>query len=169
MLSWSVHACLQSNLSRVVVVLGHDKDKICKELGDIFDHKRVSVIDNPGYQAGISRSIMTGLAQVAEDHDSVMFLLADQPLINGETINLLLDRFMASGQDICAPVCEGILRNPTIFRRTMYRQLLSISGDAGAKKIITANPDRTCLVQIPDAGIFQDVDTSADLDALNSR
>jgi molybdenum cofactor cytidylyltransferase len=95
-----------------------------------------------------------------------MYLLGDQPLINSNTINLLLDQFHDSDKDICVPVFEGQRGNPTIFKRPIYEEIMMIKGDIGARSIIGKNDDRVLSVEIKDPLCFIDIDSRDDLENL---
>jgi molybdenum cofactor cytidylyltransferase len=97
-----------------------------------------------------------------------MFLLGDQPLLNSNTIDHMLDRFRYSGKDICVPVYKGKRRNPTIFNRVLYDQLMAIEGDIGARDIIRANPERVLDIEMDDPLCFFDIDSPKDLKKLQS-
>ncbi len=168
LLDWVLDAALSSQLEGLILVLGHHFEAIRKTLAGSLHHPRLQVVFNPRFAKGQSESLRTGLAQVKSDFPSVMFLLGDQPLMNGKVIDLLLDRFWASPQDICVPVCQGQRRNPAIFSRVFFDRLMAIEGDRGARKLIRAHPASVLAVEIDDPVCFSDVDTEKDLADLTS-
>ena len=99
---------------------------------------------------------------------SAMFLLGDQPFVDAELINWLLDRFRRSDKDICVPVCHGKRGNPTLFTRAFYPQLLNIRGDVGGRQVIQAHPESVLYVVIDNPLYLQDIDTSGDVERLMS-
>ncbi len=92
----------------------------------------------------------------------------DQPMLDSNTIDHMLDKFRCSGRDICVPVCNGKRRNPTIFNRVLYDQLMAIEGDIGARDIIRANPERVLDIEMDDPLCFFDIDSPKDLKKLQS-
>jgi len=96
----------------------------------------------------------------------VMFLLGDQPMLDSNTIDHMLDKFRNSGKDICVPICNGKRRNPAIFNRALFDQLMGIEGDIGARDIIRANPDRVLYVKMNDPLCFVDIDSQQDFENL---
>jgi len=158
---------LASRLDTVVLVLGHQAQKIVKVLGAKLDRPRLKVIVNRQYREGMSSSLRAGLREVME-FPSVMFLLGDQPWINNQLINLLLDRFRKSEKDICVPVHQDRRGNPVIFSRRFYDTLMKIEGDIGAREVIASNPRDLLEVEVSDPDVFSDIDTVSDLEALNA-
>ena len=161
-------AALGSELNHIVLVLGHDHQNILRALETRTTQKRLQVVINHRYLEGQSRSLQAGLQKIRQAFPAVMFLLGDQPLLNSNTIDHLLDRFRHSGKDICVPVCEGKRRNPTIFNRVLYDQLMAIEGDIGARDIIRANPERVLYLELDDPLCFFDIDSQKDFENLQS-
>ena len=166
LLEYVLTAALESKLNHVVLVLGHDHQNILQALGACTIHERLQVVINHRYLEGQSRSLQAGLLKIRQTFPSVMFLLGDQPLLDSNTIDHMLDRFRYSGKDICVPVCKGKRGNPTIFNRVLYDQLLAIEGDIGARNIIRANPERVLYLEMNDPLCFFDIDSPKDLTNL---
>jgi molybdenum cofactor cytidylyltransferase len=163
-----VDASLGSKLGRIALVLGHGFVDTVRALAHRTDNPRLHIVENSDYRDGMSRSLHLGLKLVQHDHPSVMFLLADQPLVRSETIDFLLESFWISEMDICVPVCQGRKGNPTIFSRHFYNQLLDIEGDVGARGIIRNHPNHVLNLETDDPSFFFDIDTPADLERLNT-
>jgi len=166
LLEYVLTAALESELNHVVLVLGHDHQNILQALGACTIHERLQVVINHRYLEGQSRSLQAGLLKIRQTFPTVMFLLGDQPLLDSNTIDHMLDRFRYSGKDICVPVCKGKRGNPTIFNRVLYDQLLAIEGDIGARNIIRANPERVLYIEMNDPLCFFDIDSPKDLTNL---
>jgi len=166
LLQWMLDAALASKLKRLVLVLGYKHRKIVETLGKVCDDPRLGIVVNRQYTEGQSASLKAGLAIVDGTYPSVMFLVADQPMLDAATIDLLLDRFWQSEKDICVPVSGGQRGNPTIFSSRWYPRLLATEGDTGARSIIDANPECIISVGINTPRALFDVDTQKDLDVL---
>lgn len=161
-----LNAALESRLDNLVLVLGHAHQNILQKLRAYTRHPRLQVVINVRYNEGQSRSLQAGLLKIRQTCPSAMFLLGDQPMLNSEAINHMLDKFRYSEMDICVPVYNGKNGNPTIFNHVMYDQLLAIEGDIGARDIIKANPGRVLHVEMDDPLCFFDIDSREDLENL---
>jgi molybdenum cofactor cytidylyltransferase len=148
--------------------LGHAHQNILQKLAAYAGQPRLQVVVNHRYNEGQSRSLQAGLLKIRRTYRSAMFLLGDQPMLNSETIDHMLDRFRYSDKDICVPVYKGKRGNPTIFRHVMYDQLMAIEGDIGARDIIEAYPERVLHVAMEDPLCFFDIDSQKDLENLQS-
>jgi len=168
LVEWALDAALNSRLQTVVLVLGHEHQKIIEAVGTKIHHPKLEVVVNPHYHKGQSTSLKTGLTCVRQVFSAVMYLLADQPMIRSSTIDLLLDQFYYSEKDICVPIFEGQRGNPTIFKRSIYEEIMMLDGDIGARNIIRENAEGVLYVDIKDPLCFIDIDSQDDLENLLS-
>jgi molybdenum cofactor cytidylyltransferase len=164
LLEYVLNTALESKLNHVVLVLGHEHQKILQTLGNCTTHERLQLVINHHYLEGQSRSLKTGLLKIRNTFPAVMFLLGDQPMLDSITIDHLLDKFGHSDKDICVPVCNGKRRNPAIFNRVFFDQLMEIEGDIGARDIIRANPDSVLYVEMNNPLCFVDIDSQKDFE-----
>jgi len=166
LIEWVLDAALNSRLQTVVLVLGHEHRAILRALGTKADYPGLNVVINPNYHDGQSTSLKAGLTCVRQAFSSVMYLLADQPLIDSDTIDRMLDQFHNSDKDICVPVFEGRRGNPTIFRQPIYEEIMMIDGDTGARNIIAKKTERVLYAEVEDPKCFFDIDSQEDLKNL---
>ena len=164
MLERVLDSALASRLAKIVLVLGHDYQKITAALKSNTDQPRLQVVINRRYREGQSTSLQAGLSVVYSEFQSVMFLLGDQPRLSSGIIDQLLEGFWGSQKYICVPVYRGIRGNPTIFSRAMYCHLMALKGDIGGRQIIQARPGRVLQVEVDDPLCFWDIDTPQDHD-----
>ena len=166
LLAWVVEAALRSELEQVILVLGHDAEKISAMLGPLCAHERLAIVINERYREGMSASLQAGLRHAQGQFPSVMFLLGDQPLVTASVINLLLHRFRESDQDICVPVYGGRQGTPVCVSSLFYDEILSIRGDLGAREVIRNHPDRILSVEADDPLCFMDLNSVEDKEKL---
>ena len=169
LIEWVLEAALNARLKRIILVLGYAHQKIQQTLGKKLDHPKLQIEINPRYKDGQSGSLKLGLSSVRDTYPAVMFLLADQPLVDAVTLNFLLDQYWSTDKNICVPTSAARIGNPCIFSSHFYPQILKISGDSGARHIIRTNPEQVLKVQIHNPHFFMDVDTPADLEEINKH
>lgn len=167
LIEWVLDAALDARLKRIILVLGYAHQKIQQTLGKKLDHPKIQIEINPHYKDGQSSSLQIGLSSVRDTYPAVMFLLADQPLVDAVTLNFLLNQFWSTDKNICVPTSAGSIGNPCIFGSRFYPQIMKISGDIGARRIIQTNPQQVQKVQIQNPHFFLDIDTPRDLEKIN--
>lgn len=118
-------------------------------------------IVNEDAERGIGTSIALG-TRLFENHvKGIMFLLGDQPLIKKETIERLAHVFNEGPEHIVACSVDGVVRNPIIFPSKLFKELMDLRGDKGARSI--AETHRDCLIKLEtDPQSLLDVDTVGD-------
>jgi molybdenum cofactor cytidylyltransferase len=166
LIEWVLDAALNSELNRIVLVLGYAHQQILQALGEKSQHSKLLVVINPQFKKGQSHSLRAGLLKVKNDFAAVMFLLGDQPMLNSATINVLLERFWSAEKDVCVPFYRGKRKTPVIFGRRFYTRLMGIKGDRGARQLIDKNPDRVLTVELDNPLCFFDIDTQQDFENL---
>ncbi|SEW54366.1 nucleotidyltransferase family protein [Chitinophaga arvensicola] len=159
-----VHTARESgNNIPVVVVLGAFATQIREQLVN----EKVHTVVNPNWPAGMGGSIQTGLQQlrrIAPQVSNALLLLCDQPFI---TTNLLVEMYAlknTSGKAIVACSYGDSIGTPALFDKSFFPQLLALSGQEGAKKILLAHPDQVATVDFPQGAV--DIDTSGDYEQL---
>jgi molybdenum cofactor cytidylyltransferase len=163
LLAGTIEAALASKLDRVVLVLGHESDRILAALADRLKDPRLVVTVNDRYREGMSSSLQHGLLKVRAAFPSIMVILADHPFLDSALIDLLFSRFLASDKDICLPCHEGRQGVPVIFGSRFYDEIMKVRGDVGARDVVRKNPECVLAVEIENDEYLIDIDCEEDL------
>jgi molybdenum cofactor cytidylyltransferase len=153
---------LQSQAAEIVVVLGYQAEKIAPQIA----RERVKIVVNPDFKQGMSSSIKCGLSHISEAADGVMIVLGDQPLIEKETIDLLIEKHRQSDRGITLPVYKGIRGHPVIFKMKYKDELLRLTGDIGGKQIVERHPSDVLEVEVDSESVIISIDVESDYQSL---
>lgn len=154
-----VETALKSDSQETIVVIGHQSDAI----KDALDGLDVRFVDNPDYEEGMSTSLKAGVSAVAPESAGMAVLLADMPQLKGDTLNALIATFQSSeGAAICAPHCQGRQGNPVIWPKDIFPDIITLTGDKGAKSLLKRHAQRVIEVPCDDDGVLRDLDTPDD-------
>lgn len=155
-------ALRRSRVGQVVVVLGHEADRIRREvpLGD------ATVVLNEDYANGMSTSLRAGLRVLDPRAKGFLVVLGDQPFVSPKTVDTLIDRWAVSGARILIPTFEGVRGNPVLLDRSLADDIETITGDQGCRGIFGDHPDEILEVPVPDPGILLDLDTKEQVDRV---
>lgn len=149
---------LLAALPAAVAVVGTEGEGVASELRALGCG--VTVCQNA--DAGMAASLVHALGHTHANADGWLIALADMPHVLPSTIAALA-RAIETGGAIAVPVMAGRRGNPVAFGRQHLGALLALEGDQGARQIVRANP--VIEIEVDDPGIFEDVDTAADLKA----
>lgn len=144
-----------SGVSEVIVVLGHKAEEIRKRISG----RPVKIVINPLYRQGMSTSIAAGLIFVDSRAQAVMLALADQPYVDSQTLNRLIEEFESHDKGIAIPTYKGRRGHPLIFSMKYKTQLSGLKGDIGGREIIKRHPEDVLEVAVDCEGIVIDIDT----------
>lgn len=160
----AVDASLSSKASPVIVVTGHEAERVKETLGR---KRKVEIVHNPDYAQGLSTSLARGLAAVPAECDGVLICLGDMPRVRAAHLDRLIDAFNpVEGRSICVPTYQGKRGNPVLFARRFFSEMASVSGDVGARHLIGEHGDQVTEVEMGDSGVLLDVDSPEALAAL---
>ena len=162
-LQWVLESALASDLDEIVCVT-RELRSAQRQL-DLSD-ERLLWLTNYAADRGQSTSVIAGLWATSPKSDGVMFLVGDQPLIPKELINGLIKKFTSSSAWIVAPSFKNEPRNPVLFRRDLFSELLQLTGDRGGRALIDKHKKKTALVEWKDEIPFLDLDVHEDYERL---
>jgi molybdenum cofactor cytidylyltransferase len=158
-----LESALASELAEIVCVVRSFEP--LRRYVSITDERLLWLI-NYAADRGQSTSVIAGLWAIHPDSEGAMFLVGDQPMIRSDLINALIKRFKTTDALIVGPSCRGITRNPVIFRREIFPEILKLTGDRGGRVLIERYRDKTALLEWPDELPFIDIDVPADYERL---
>jgi len=158
-----VDAVQQSHARRVIVITGHEPERIKEALSG----RDVELVHNPDYAEGIGSSVRVGVAALGDDVDGALVALADMPWVSAEVINRLIDAFTSASElSIFIPRFGGQRGNPVLWGAQHFPELLALAGDVGGKALFQRHASAICYVDVESASVNLDVDTPDALQEL---
>jgi molybdenum cofactor cytidylyltransferase len=158
------HALIAANgvcPNRVNLVVGHDQQAVLDACGDLADQ----IIVNSDYRSGLGTSIAAGVRSCRASADAILIMLADQPLITAEHLETLIEQWSGAENEIVASRFDATYGPPILFPSGAFDALSRLTGDGGAKSLLTNGEFVVRSVGISAAGV--DVDTPASLHELD--
>jgi molybdenum cofactor cytidylyltransferase len=166
MVARTAQRLLASRARPIVAVLGNQADEVDVALGKL----PVERVRNPDFAEGLSTSLKRGIAMLPADVDGVVVCLGDMPLIAGRDVDRLIAAFNPlEGRAIIAPVRRGKRGNPLLWSRQFFPEMMALSGDQGARKLVEEHADLVAEVEMENDAIFIDIDTPDALAQLRDR
>src|SRR5215472_11490923 len=125
--------------------------------------RAATCILNPDAVQGQSSSLRVGLQSLPEEIAGALVMLGDQPLVGARTVSMLLRAWRREGSRPAVAATYGekaSWRPPVLLDRSLWPDVLSLNGDAGARQLFEVRPE--LLDTVPAAGRPDDVDTPDD-------
>ncbi|MET7029178.1 nucleotidyltransferase family protein [Sediminicola luteus] len=157
---------IQAKMSQafgIIVVLGAHATEIRSKISD----KDILLVDNTEWESGLGTSISTGVNYIQNNiphAEGVMVLLADQPLIDTQYIDHMLDTFTKQSNGMVTTNYGNREGVPAIFDKKYFSDLLSLNQDFGAKDLIQKN--KHLNISLNPKGKELDIDTPEDYNTL---
>lgn len=149
-----VENLLRSRVGELILVLGHQSGPIMAR----FEGSAVKIAINPAYQEGMSTSIGCGIRAASTESRAYLVALGDQPLVRSEVVDRLIAEYEDQGKGIVLPAFGGLPGHPVIFDQKYRDELLSLSGDKGAKSIVAGHSQDVHQVEVDTASVVYDID-----------
>jgi len=146
----------------VLVILGANADVIKPTIENLS----INILQNENWQEGMASSIkvgITGLKKIEPKVDSVILMLCDQPFVDAELINKLIQSKSEKG--IVASAYNDTIGVPVLFDADYFEELLQLKGDEGAKKLLMKHPEDIAKIDFPLGSV--DIDSTGDYEKLN--
>jgi len=121
------------------------------------------VVSDADARRGMGHSIATGVAERASS-SGWLLLPGDMPLVRPST--LLAVAAAIEQHPVAYAQHRGRRGHPVGFSAELYSELILLSGDEGARRLIARYP--AFAAEVDDPGVLVDVDTEADLEALRA-
>ena len=133
-------------------------------LNDVDYRNRIITIKNDNSSNGQSESIKIA-TKTFYDYDAICYFNCDTPNIDSAEIANMIFYFMCSNKSLGAIMTGNKLKNPAIFQKKYYDDILNISGDMGARFILSNNI-KDCYAYHVDESMLYDIDTIEDIKNL---
>jgi len=134
LLEWVIQAAQASDLQEVILVYQHPEiEKLATSYG-------LTMVSNPHAAIGQSEAVKLGTKAASAYAQGIMFLPGDQPLINKEIINRLLEQFITGNCQVVQPFYANNPGSPVVMSTCLRQSLLQLTGDEGGRTIIRQLP-----------------------------
>lgn len=161
----------RTSIDQVIVVTGGYRSQV-EELAASY---RVRTIHNDGYEnGGMLSSLQCGLRDIQELHenespfsDAVLICLGDQPRIQAEIVQSIVDHYKKTGADIIIPSHNNRRGHPWLVAKTHWEEILHLEAPHTMRNFLDRHSSTISYLIVDDSSIVSDIDTYEDY--LKSR
>ena len=153
-----------SVLDGLLVTLRANDQQFVRELQESISATNIRWFCAPDSSQGMAHSLSNAISEVYE-WEAAVVLLGDMPYIKPETLAAIVRTFRKerANQPIVVPAKEDVPGHPVLFDRCYFDEIAQLTGDTGARAVITAHRGRVIQVPVDDPGIFRDIDHPEDI------
>jgi molybdenum cofactor cytidylyltransferase len=150
-----------AGIEKITLVAGPHYEEIRKNLDE------VTVVFNAQYTFGQFSSLQAGLRQISAKPESVIVWPVDLPLVRTDTVAALIKS--AQNNPITVPVYHGKKGHPVVYSAETIKKILSMEPTHTGKDLFEYFKDRITLIDVEDAAVLIDIDTSEDYERYIKR
>lgn len=150
-----VRTCVRSKADEVIVVLGHDADRIKRALKGLT----CKLVFNENYHLGMSSSVKAGLRSCFHYAQAILILPADVAFISTNAINKVIDEYLGLRRPIVIASHRERSGHPILLDRSMFPEVSKISEEGqGLKGVLRKHVSSITKVQTS-REVLIDIDT----------
>jgi molybdenum cofactor cytidylyltransferase len=154
---------VEAGLSPVVVVLGHEAERVAAAL----DGLPVVTVVNPAHREGMHRSLQHGIQHVPADCAAAVVLLADMPFVTAAMLEALVARFRNGAEPLILSLYGEVQAPPTLYARSLFSELAE-AGEACGRRLVREHRSEAAELRWPEAALA-DIDRPEDAARLGVR
>jgi molybdenum cofactor cytidylyltransferase len=153
----SARAAIGAGVDRVVVVLGHEAERVGAELSGL----PCLAVVNPDHAQGVGTSLHLGVERAASEAGAVVVVLADMPFVTAGMIGTVVARYRATGKPLVVSQYGDVEAPPILYDRALFGELLSVPGERCAKVVVRRHKHEAAVVPWP-VEALRDIDVADD-------
>jgi molybdenum cofactor cytidylyltransferase len=151
---------LEAALDPVVVVVGHDAERVSAAL----DGLPCTIVPNPSYRDGASGSLHRGLESVPTASSGAVVVLPDMPHVTAAMLGAVREAAISPGTLLVTSRYGEVLAPPHFFHRSLFPELLSWTGEGAGRGVVSRHLPRAIVLEWAPRALL-DLDTPADVEA----
>ena len=148
-----------SGVSEIILVTGYKREEVVSQIADL----PVRVLYNPHYAEGeMLSSLQVGLKAIGKANHACLVVLGDQPAIELEIINRLLEAYYRGRGRIVAPFYRNQRGHPILIDKAFWQAIIELPEGAAPRDAIRASEDEIYHVEVNSDSVLRDIDTPED-------
>jgi molybdenum cofactor cytidylyltransferase len=160
----AARTALEAGLEPVIVVLGHEEERVAAELAGL----PCLAVRNGRHELGMNTSIDAGVGALPPEVGAAVMILADMPLVTAAMLRALVDRHRAGGAALVASRYGAVIAPPALYARPILGELRGGQGDGRGREVLRRHEGEVAWVDWPSEALA-DLDEPGDLQGETPR
>jgi molybdenum cofactor cytidylyltransferase len=150
---------LDAGIDHIQLVTGGSQTDLQKALMDY----KIDYVFNKDFANGeMLNSVQVGLRGVGDESDAALIVLGDQPQIESQTVQIIIDRYMSTHHKIIVPSYKMHRGHPWLVEKSYWQEILSIMPPLTLHNFLNMHSEVIDYIVVESAGVIQDLDTQTD-------
>lgn len=148
----------KSKAKETWVVLGSDKEIIENQI----NYLEISIAENVNYKEGMLSSVICGINAIPQNADAVIVLLGDQPMVEPEIINRIMESYRTNRAGIVIPTYDGKRGHPVLIDLKYRKEINNLNPEIGLRELMLNHAEDIMEISVKKEYILNDIDTPED-------
>ena len=157
----AVATALEAGLDPLVVVVGHEADRVRAALAG----SPATLAFNPDHARGQNTSIAVGISALPPELDAAVVMLADMPRVDAAMVRGLVAAFRDGRAPLVVSRYGEVVAPPILYGAVLFGELRALDGERCGKAIIRKHRGEAIELGWP-VDHLSDLDTPEDLARL---
>jgi molybdenum cofactor cytidylyltransferase len=153
-----VDQIIESTVDETYVVVGHEGERVSRELSD----RRISIVVNSEYESGMLSSVRCGLIALPQECRAVLVALGDQPSLTTKLLDQMVRSFKETEKKILVPIHNGRRGHPVMFSLGYRDEIMTRYDNVGLRGLLNAHPDDVFDLSVSTSSVLLDMDYPPD-------
>lgn len=151
-----VEVLYAAGVENIVVVCGQNIELVQQEL--MGTHVRA--VYNPLFENGeMVDSVKTGFSAIGNDQQATLICLADQPMMQAETIESVIGEYLRTGASLVFPSYQHRRGHPWLVDRKLWPEIIHLQPPQTLRDFLAGHASSIKYVQVESETILADMDT----------
>ncbi|MDA3792323.1 MAG: nucleotidyltransferase family protein [Elusimicrobia bacterium] len=160
----------KAGIKNIYLVLGARANYIKKNLNT----EGLNIIINNSWEKGQLSSLKKAVKKLSPETDAFLMCLIDHPQVKLDTLNKIIKTYLENvfrkkAADIVLPEYKGRGGHPVIFSRSVFKELLRVPLNKGARAVVRNKKNNVIRVKVNDRYIRQDIDTEKEYNKVEPK
>ena len=162
----ATRTALDAGLDPVILVLGHEAERVRTELAGLA----CRTVVNPDHARGKGTSLQAGIAaaRALPEAGAAVVMLADMPFVTAAMLAALVERRQASRAPLVISRYGEVNAPPMLYDRALFDEMLALPGEACGKEMVRRHGHEAETLRWPEAALA-DVDLPDDYRRISAE
>jgi len=130
----------------------------------------VRIVYNPDFEKGeMISSIITGLKSLEEQTEAALIVLGDQPQIEPEIVENIVDTYHQRGEKIIVPSYRMHRGHPWLLHRSFWNEIFALGKGKSMRDFLSRREKEIYYLNVDTSSVIQDLDTPDDYGQFHPR
>lgn len=167
LLNWSGKTLIEKSINEILkvdkidevrVVLGHNVEQITEKIRD-YENTKVKILVNEKYNKGMHTTISKGMSDISPKVKHLILALGDQPFINKNIFNDIIEKYFSVDKDCLVPVYKGKRGHPVMIKREFFeKEINELDGPGGLRQLIKNKSEKVYFYKLDKKEVVVDLD-----------